>query len=454
MPKRKNLYFIIGLIIFYVLLFLSPAKLIYFGSYFIATFFFYLATRNITLSLLYALILALFTDVGLAKSLFILEPENYNLGVGWSISPLTIFILCLLPFSLLKRIKTIYKADKIIILFFFWSLVSFVIFPYNNVLWGVLSLGEAIVGYYLLRTLLVKIDDSHISYILISMLIFQSMLGIMQFFLHQPFGSFVESVTYTHPYGVSTVEAPELFRISGTFEHPNHFASFLLATIPFLFLFPENNVMIRIFKFISPIILFFTYSRAAWVIFILIILLMLVTKLIRFKIPKTVPLWWYSIPIAFTIIFIILTPYFNMRLNSLPQAFEEWGSFGVREKLIQEGISLVTQYPIEGVGLYRSIEEYANNPVTDLFERIPVGRSYGIHNTPLEIAAEIGIPGLLFFILFLLYVFRHYLKSKKTYLKNAAFFGLLGLLGISMFNPFFHTSQFRILFLLSAIILA
>lgn len=453
MLKRENSYFIVGLVIFYLLLFLSPFKILYFASYFVAAFFFYKATNDIQKSLLYSLILSLFSDFGLAKSLFMMQPEEFNLGPGYSISPMTAFILCLLPFTFIRKMKTIQKSDVFVVLFFASTLISFYFFPYTNVLFGIISLGEVILLYFILRTHFIEKDFKNISVLLISLMIFQTVLGGIQFLFQQPVGQIAEQIITNNPYGLVTREDQTLFRVSGTFAHPNFLASFILLSSPFILLFPSSNIYLNIFKILAIIILIFTYSRAAWVIFALVILLMLVTKLIRFKIPESIPLWWYSIPIAFTIIFIILTPYLNARLNSFPDAFEEGGSMDVRFKLLEEGISLVTQYPFTGVGLNRSREEYISSPVTDYFEKYPPVRFTGIHNTPLEIASETGIPGLLFFVMFLFFVFKNYFENDKTYLKNAAFIGLLGLIGISMFNPFFHTSQFRIFFLLSAIIL-
>jgi len=450
---KKKYYFVIGLAIFYLFSFFSSSKVIYFTSYFVTTFFFYKATNNMQKSLLYSLILSLFSDFGMLQSLFMLEPQTANLGPGYVITPMIVFTLCLLLFSIRKKI-TIKRPDWFILLFYAFSLISFFIFPYQNVFLGIISLGEVILLYFILRIQLDKNDDNNISKILISLIIFQVILSGVQFLLQRPVGQIVETITIGRPYGITTPENTDLFRVSGTYSHPNFLASFILQTYSFLLFYPSTNILLIVFKILSLIVLVFTYSRAAWIIFIFICILLLITKQIKIKIPKIARRFYYLIPVIIAVIIISLIPYLNTRFNSFPLAFEEFGSMGVRLKTYSEAFSLMSQYPLTGVGLYRSIEEYANNPVTDLFEKVTVGRFYGIHNTFLEIASEIGIPGLFFFILFLFFVFKNYFDNKKTYFKNAAFFGLLGLLGISMFNPFFHSSQFRLFFLLSAIILA
>ncbi len=454
MLNKSKRFLLLGLLIFYLLIIFSPNRLTYLFAHFISLVFFYKSTKDINLSFIIVLILALFSDIGFLGDLFRMEPEELNLGSGFIISPMTLLLLFLIPLSIRMKIERVNIADILVLFFSFSSLVSFYFFPYINPLLGIISLGEVISVYFVLRTNLKEGNSRFILQVLTSMVIFQTILGAGQALLGKPIGILMEYVTFTNPFGITTSEERTLFRVTGSFGHPNLFATFLLAVSPFLLLAPKRNSYLKFFTVLSIIVLFFTYSRAAWVIFVIMIILMLLTKQVSFKIPKEVPLWWYSIPVALTILFIILTPYLNARIDTIPQAFEEGGSFNIRGKLFQEGLSLVEQYPLTGVGLNRSVQEYSSSPVTDIFEIRRPSTFYRIHNTFLEIAAEIGILGLLFFILFLLYVFRHYLKSKKTYLKNAAFFGLLGLIGISMFNPFLHASQFRYFFLLAAIILA
>ncbi len=451
--KNKK-YFYIGLFIFYLLIFFSPFKIIHFAAYLISTFFFYSFSKDIKVSLLYTLILSLFSDIGLGSSFFKMEPAELNLGSGYWFTPMTFLILGLLPFAIIKKLPSIKFADISVVLFFIYSIIGLQFFPYDSVLFGIISLGEVLLAYFLLRTFISEENINHITTIVISMLIFQAILGGFQLLLQRPLSILSESSTFIAPYGLTTPEDVNLYRIAGTFVHPNNLAAFILTVLPFIFLYKIKDRRFSLLKILPMIILFFTYSRASWAIFVLVAVLLFITKQIHFRFPKEIPLYYYLIPISFTILFVILTPYLNARLNSLPQAFEEGGSWDIRTKLFDEGMSLVSQYPITGVGLNRSVQVYAESPVTDIFEITGGRKFYKIHNTYLEMVAEIGIPGLLFFVLFLFLVLKRYFTEKFTYPKNAAFFGLLGLIGISMFNPFLHASQFRYFFLLAAIILA
>ena len=156
------------------------------------------------------------------------------------------------------------------------------------------------------------------------------------------------------------------------------------------------------------------------------------------------------------IISYILLPYFLVRIKTLPFTFEDFGSLGLRVKLTEEAVSIVQKNPLFGVGLNRSLEYYALNPKTDIFSGREPDAFFKIHNTFLEIAAETGIPGLLFFMGFILMIDEHAVRhgfSKKTNIIGfSAMLGLSGLLIISYVNPFFHTSQMRILILLSVMI--
>lgn len=454
-PSKLNKnYFFLGLVIFYLLSIFSPNKLIYFSAYFVSTLFFYLSTKNLRISLLYSLILSLFSDFGLAKSLFIMQPEELNLGSGWSISPMAVFIIALLPFSFKNELKRIRTVDFFVLIFFLLSFISLFIFPYTNVLYGIISLGEVTLAYFIFRIHLAKEDLSSITKILISLILFQTILAGVQFLLQRPVGQVAESIITNNPYGLATIEDTNLFRLSGTFAHPNYLASFLLITIPFLFLYKTKNFTLNFLKLFPVLILFFTYSRASWIIFIIIAILMFAKSILSFnKIyfsKQQIVIFLGVILLSFT----LLSPYISKRLQSFSLAFEQRGSFDVRLSTYQEALSIIQQYPLFGVGLYRSIEQYAYNPITDTFGNIKASRALGIHNTFLEIAAETGIPGLILFTLFLVFVFKHYfhLKSKSNFQK-AAFYGLISLIGMSMFNPFFHSSQFRLFFLLSAIIL-
>ncbi len=455
--KINRQFFLLGLLIYYIISFLAPNKPIYFFSYFISTLFFYLSTKNLQTSLLYSLILSLFSEIGFGGSLFLMEPQSLNQGSGWWISPTTLLLLCLLMLSLHKKIKKIHIADVLALIFFFWTTILILFIPNTNVLYGIVSLGELILVYILFRIYLTIDNFELLNKILISMLVFQSIIAAIQFLLQRPIGILSESVLFLNPFGLTTPEESNIFRVTGTFSHPNNFAAVLLSITPFLFLTKFKNKNLRYFFILPVTVIFFTYSRAAWLIFAIIAGLIIIRSNYFQDLGKKF-LSLKTIFIVFVLavgVLIFLQPYISKRMQSVSLALSEFGSWGVRIKLTQEALSIISQYPLTGVGLNRSVEAYVASPVTDIVEVLGNYKYYKIHNTFLEIAAESGIPGFILFSLFLVFVFKHYFQLKnKSNFQKAAFYGLIGLIGMSMFNPFFHSSQFRLFFLLSAVILA
>src|SRR3990172_9691098 len=122
---NRNFWVLICLTIFYILILLSPNKITYFGAYFIITALFFLLTKNIKKSLMYSLILSLFSDIGIAGSWFIMDPKEWDMGSGWMVTPMTILILCLTSISFREKIRKTNLSDIAIILFLAWNIIIF-----------------------------------------------------------------------------------------------------------------------------------------------------------------------------------------------------------------------------------------------------------------------------------------------------------------------------------------
>ncbi|MBI2616838.1 O-antigen ligase family protein [Candidatus Gottesmanbacteria bacterium] len=449
----RGKYILLGLIFFYLVQLFAPNKPVYFFSYFLATGFFFLDNRDIRKSLFYSFILSLFSEVGLAGSLFLMEPSKLLLGSGWWISPMTLYIFLFFLFSFGKRIQKIILTDYLIFLFFLWNVVVFLVLPDRNSFFGFISLMEQTIAYYLLRVNLSRDTLPVIITVVVSVLIFQTLLSSVQVLLRSPVGLRSEAILVENPYGLTTVEEENLFRVSGTYGHPNLFATFLLATIPFLLFsakFSWWKIVASIFTFLA---LFFTYSRGAWFFSIPLMVTFGVILLRQFGHAIRLRIRFLLLFPVFVIICVFLVfPAFILRFRTISDAFVEGGSFQVRELLIQEAIRIIGAYPLTGVGLNRSLQWYANDPVTDLFTIVPISGFYRIHNTPLEIATETGIVGFILFLFILAATTFNFFSLKQDIVKIAAFLGLFGFLGISFLNPFFHASVFRIFFLLIAIL--
>lgn len=446
-------FFYLGLALFYLIIFFAPHKLVYFSAYFIAVFFFYLSTKKLSVALVYSLILSFFSEVGLAASLFLVEPRELQLGAGYVIKPLTMILLCLLPFSIRTRGFKFSRTDMILFLFYLLCILNIFFFPSTNVFYNILTISELLLAYFILRIHLSKTMVKHIFILLISMLLFQSLLSSLQYVRHRPLGALTETSTEVNPYGVTAPEDENIFRSTGTFYHPNLLTAFLLTTIPFHLFGTIAKTKKIIFITLSVFALFTTQSRLAWLFFSLFFLLLVIrrfkTHVYKFRgIPKKSIL---LITVSFAAVLLVFGSNILVRLDTIAQSFSETGSWGVRIKTYEEAINLITQSPLLGVGLNRSVSFYAENPITDFFTQLHPTSFYRIHNTPLEIAAETGIPGAVLFIIFIVLSITSLRNKKITPLQRAACWGLISLFVFSLFHPFFHSSIFAYFFLLSAL---
>lgn len=418
LPIKNNKLFYFSLILFYLTVYFGPGKPFYFLTYFISALLFYLSFHNLALSLIYSLILALFFDIGLAARYFLLEPQFFDLGSGYLISPMTIITLFLLLISLKKRFTKHHLADKVIFLFLAWCLIFFIFFPQPNIFYGLLSLVEIIIIFYLFRLYFQKINLPVINTIIISLVVYQIFLSIVQTVNYGLTGIIAETINLDNPFSITAIEDENLSRISGSFGHPNFLAAFIVTLLPlFIYFFPgkSNHQWGKTVIFFP---LFFTFSRIAWLISLILTPYLIwigrLKKLNIFTVKKV------SLIILLGIFLggiYQLYPLLITRIMSLPLAFEESGSFGIRIKLVEEAVNIISSYPLTGVGLNYSLLSYIYYPVTDLFSRVFPGRFYKIHNTFLEILSETGLVGSLLFILFLILPVKYYL-SEREHLKD------------------------------------
>ncbi|MCL4338135.1 O-antigen ligase family protein [Patescibacteria group bacterium] len=359
---------------------------------------------------------------------------------------MTGLILILIPFSVRLKFK-IRTPDILILLFYIWCFVIFLIYPYANVLYGFITISEILLVYFLLRINLDRDNFRYVVSLIISLIVFQLFIGGLQFVLKRPLGIIAESSILQYPYGLITAEDINLFRVTGTFGDANMLAVTILSLLPFLFVFRIKFVDFLKVSLLE--LLFFTYSRAEWAIGAILFLFLIFRNKEEIIANKK-----YLKHILFFCIacIIFLLPGFIARLETVPQAFMDGGSMDTRFKLLQESSKLIFQYPVIGVGINRFQEVAGVHPVTDIFATHGFYAGTKVHNLFFEMATEIGIPGLVFFILFLLYVFEESMRKKNPILGNVVF-SLIAIILASMFHPLFQSMQFRLYFLLSAIIL-
>lgn len=401
-----------------------------------------------------------------------MEPKALDLGAGIQLTPMTLIIVSLVFVTLYKKYfakkdedkSSIHmgKADLFIFLFYISSVISYISMPHINVLYGLMKIGEAIILYYLLRKYLNREMIPGVAKIIIFSFIYQMVLGLLQGALQRNIGLTTELVTQTSPYGFTASENDALYRVTGVFGHPNFLASFLLIFLPFIFYYLKDSLWSSIIKILAVVAMIFTYSRLAWFLTLIFLIMYfyqkkdIYLKLLR-KNVKSLGLGL----LGCIMLLIILFPYLNARISTVSEAFEDPGSMTTRFKLAEEALNLIVQFPLTGVGLNRSLEYYSQYPVTDFFQGFIPTSFFKIHSLFLEIAAEAGLPALLFFLIFIYLVIVKYIRDTKSnqskemsIFRKSAFYGFVLFLIFSNFHPFLFSNQMRYFFLLSAIILA
>lgn len=211
-------------------------------------------------------------------------------------------------------------------------------------------------------------------------------------------------------------------RVFSTFENPNLYAEYLIMILPIIYsLFfivksKFEKVFLLIITFTLYISLLFTYSRGGWIGCIVGIIIFV---------------FLYKPHYIIGLIFLVIGS-----LNFLPQRFlKRILSIGslkdasnyYRMQIWEKSIEIIKDFPLTGVGLgYKSFRKIS---LRYIYEYNP----YHAHNTYIELAIEIGLIGLILFILLGIGLFRLTLRSlnidnKKGLLVLGLFSGLISLM--------------------------
>lgn len=446
---RLNIKIIIsGLAFFYFVQFFAPNKPVYFLSYLIFAFYAYKATGNLIRSLVYTLIISFFSDTNIAASLFKLDPD---IGSGYYLSPLTLCTVMLLIASIRKLTTKISWIDITAILILFWNVFLFLLNPNPNSLYGILTLGEMIIAFFLLRNNLKSYDLKVLPLIFSSMLLFQSAVSVIQFITHGNIGILAETSNFDYPFGLATDEEAELFRSSGTAYHANALVMFLIILLPYIFYY--QTIISNALKIIWIFVLFSTFARVGWLMGLLEFLYLSLPDFktrIRFKINYTV-LFVISLIIA-----IIIFPLFLVRLETLPEAFSENGSWGFRFKTYNQAIYQIGKSPLLGSGPNMYLTNFLEDPQTDLYEDGKVNVFEKVHNFFLEVFLDNGIIGLILMAFFLYRIYKYpgnLINSKKNKIQIFSKIAFITLIIFVQVHPIFLSPQMRLIYLLSAIIM-
>jgi len=217
-------------------------------------------------------------------------------------------------------------------------------------------------------------------------------------------------------------------RIYGTFAHPNLFAYYLvipitLAILIFLIGKKEKviNIAILLLSMLYIFLLGLTYTRGAWLAFVLIVLII---GILRYRTLLI------SAVIIFIFSYFFITP-INTRIDDLYKA-RQGNSIEWRKNLWNDALDYVAERPINGYGVGT-----ANKLILE--KRGEKIGSSDPHNDYLKITLESGLLGLFGYLLLsattLFYFIKNYFKIGQEKLKtvNLIVFALLSSLLIMSF---------------------
>ncbi|MDD4761951.1 MAG: O-antigen ligase family protein [Candidatus Pacebacteria bacterium] len=277
--------------------------------------------------------------------------------------------------------------------------------------------------------------------------IFQSALAFLQFKFQKSLGLYFlgEPILSPNISGISkiTADGAKIIRAYGTFLHPNILSAFLITGFLALLYFYfkkeklEEKILILVFSYLILLGIVLTFSRQAWIAFLISIFLLSAIIILKEKIIGVKK-----------IIFILLTLIFAV-IPAKDFIFER-APISTKEDAVTERLA----YNKMGIDLIKK-NSFGSGPGTQVFyaykngfyERFGMIKSYlwqPIHNIYLLIASETGILGI---ALFLLFVFSLFFPIKNIFLlgknlnleKTIAKIIFLSFLIIGMSDHFFWT---------------
>ena len=238
--------------------------------------------------------------------------------------------------------------------------------------------------------------------------IVQSILGIWQFLVQSTFSSTILGITL-HPVwesGTSIIQGEDIgrwLRAYGGFSHSNVFGGYLVISIIFtlllLFRGIKNNelrikIVVGIGLCLQVVALFFTFSRSAWLAFVMVILLYFCIIFFAKRSLHTTGHVLSSI-ILIGILVTLFFPLVQTRFGG--NAVHEVASINQRVSGYEEAWGLFKLNPILGVGV--------GNYTRAVYELDPMreGWTYQpVHNVALLFLVELGAFGLSLFSLVVL----------------------------------------------------
>ena len=411
----------------------------------------FIASRQIIQSFLIPLVLVFLTlspsgdvlinNINVSENLTIFESRIYGLPFNPIFATTSLLLLTLL--LTLSRKISLLRVDYLIIILLLTALLSqeFSLYPDASLIWN-LKLAFGIVCYFIFAHVITlpKTIKPFAVGILLAVII------QLFFITGQLINQETLSTIFENPANIEyrTVryisEGITYFRPTGTLSHPNILAAFLALALPLLLYSIITSKKFRYYLLavllLAIISLFLTLSTFGLITFIFSGTLFLF--LVKFKFtPSTNFLKRTLITLSLSILILIpltvIDPNFFKLYNPLNDTYFP---FETRRNLIIQAIHIIENNPL-GIGPGSFPLYFLHNDVTPL--QLSKNILYSVHNTMLLITSELGIQGLIIFLLIFSEIIRTYIKSQATgtlrLFQTALFCGLMSFYFNGLFEP-------------------
>ncbi len=372
------------------------------------------------------------------KLLFCLSDKFLEWNCGFLYFTDVLFFIILLLWIvriLFKKSNFLKKSDFLIAIFFIIAGLSLTTaYSLKLSIYHLIKLAGFILLFLYVKYNLDFLKIRPILKLVIASGVLQAIIAILQFFKQSDLGlKYFEAGNFSPNIpGVATffVENFKMIRAYGTTPHPNVLAVFLLASIFFLYYFylkSGNTIKHRMILVICLAVLMtgltLTFSRAVIITFIGSTILFLIISFLKSSYTfKTRVISLFVILVIYTsVITFIFWPEINSRF--LATSYQE-ESVTLRIYYNEIAVPEILNRPFLGVGIGNFVWYLFNNYDLEKFWLYQP-----VHNLYLLIAVEIGMVGVLIFLIFLGKIL--FKKTKKFFakqltLKELCFTAILG----------------------------
>ncbi len=381
---------------------------------------------------------------------YILIPGTLNY---WEIalfsSSVLAFLLAIVNFT--KIVKTLISLNKLQLIFLvILDLFLFVsIFLSPNWLLSAYRYLIFLLAISLFLLLIKLKDKTYLLLFFIASISLHSIVAIWQFLSQASWSSKFLGLSDHYAWQLGTavveVEGQRWLRAYGALDHPNILGALALLSVVislYFLVYKKNSSYLKVFLcinfFLSFSALIFSFSRSAWLAFLITIILFFFSKLKN-------KLTFYLLLVATTSLFLVF--YFNyanlINTRVLAQGRIEQISINERKSSLNLMSFNSTEQLLFGRGigassLWQKDRDILNNEIIADYNYQPV------HNIFLLLILEIGLLGLLSFLIFLSLLIN---ENKKKIKANLSLFILPSLLIFALLDHWLISFPFGVLLL-------